>query len=133
MPSVLPTVNSVENSPSFSANSAANDAGTPTDNNDIYGTINIASVNNLPTAVDDAVSTNKNTLLNGNVLAVNTTTPDSDPDNNTLTVTEVNGQAGNVVISISLGNGLFLVILSFFQKSNINPIFLLSNHIESAF
>ncbi|PHJ56763.1 hypothetical protein VF14_32475 [Nostoc linckia z18] len=109
MPTVLPIVNYVENSPSYSANSAANDAGTAIDNDDIYGTINIASLNNPPTAVDDAISTNENTLLNGNVLAANPTTSDSDPDNNTLTVTEVNGQAGNVGKSINLGNGLLIV------------------------
>ncbi|MBX9255021.1 cadherin-like domain-containing protein [Desmonostoc muscorum CCALA 125] len=109
MPTVLPTVNYVENSPSYSTNSAANDAGTVTDNDDIYGTINVASLNNPPTAVDDAVSTNENTPLNGNVLAANPTTPDSDPDNNTLTITEVNGQASNVGTSISLGNGLLIV------------------------
>ncbi|MHC0061779.1 beta strand repeat-containing protein [Nostoc sp. UIC 10890] len=42
MPTVLPTVDSLGN-PTFSSNSAANDAGTPTNNNDVYGTINVTS------------------------------------------------------------------------------------------
>ncbi|MBC1241531.1 S-layer family protein, partial [Nostoc sp. 2RC] len=61
--------------------------------------------NIAPTAVNDAFSTNENTILNGNVLAANPTTPDSDPDNNTLTVTQVNGNAANVGTQINLGNG----------------------------
>ncbi|MBH8564824.1 cadherin-like domain-containing protein [Nostoc sp. CENA67] len=42
MPTVLPTVTSLGN-PTFSGNSAANDAGTATNNDDVYGTINITS------------------------------------------------------------------------------------------
>ncbi|WP_143857069.1 beta strand repeat-containing protein [Nostoc sp. 'Peltigera membranacea cyanobiont' 213] len=42
MLTVLPTVDSVGN-PTFSGNSAANDTGTPTNNNDVYGTINVTS------------------------------------------------------------------------------------------
>ncbi|MEA5569406.1 choice-of-anchor Q domain-containing protein, partial [Anabaena sp. UHCC 0399] len=43
MPTMLPTVTSVGNL-TYSGNSAANDAGTATNNDDIYGTINVTSV-----------------------------------------------------------------------------------------
>jgi Ca2+-binding RTX toxin-like protein len=43
MPTVLPTVNSVDSQPTFSGNSAANDAGITNNNDDIYGTINVTS------------------------------------------------------------------------------------------
>ncbi|QLE53574.1 tandem-95 repeat protein (plasmid) [Nostoc sp. C057] len=62
-----------------------------------------------PVAVNDAVSTNENTVLNGNLLAANPTTPDSDPDGNPLTVTQVNGIATNVGSEIDLGNGKLTV------------------------
>nr|MDZ8063515.1 VCBS domain-containing protein [Nostoc sp. EkiNYC01] len=65
--------------------------------------------NTPPTAVNDAFSTNENTPLNVNVLAANPTNPDSDPDNNTLTVTQVNGNAANVSTQINLGNGKLTV------------------------
>ncbi|AFY45959.1 VCBS repeat-containing protein [Nostoc sp. PCC 7524] len=56
--------------------------------------------NTPPTAANDAVSINENTLLNGNVL-----TNDSDLDGSPLTVTQVNGSAANVGQEIILGNG----------------------------
>lgn len=68
-----------------------------------------APANLPPVAVNDAVSTNENTILNGNVLAASPTTPDSDPDSNPLTVTAVNGQLSNVGTAINLGNGLLTV------------------------
>ncbi|WP_427159850.1 VCBS domain-containing protein [Aliinostoc sp. HNIBRCY26] len=61
------------------------------------------------TAVNDAVSTNENNVLNGNVLTANPTTPDSDIDGNPLTVTAVNGSAANVGTKINLGNGKLTV------------------------
>ncbi|MBC1241934.1 VCBS domain-containing protein, partial [Nostoc sp. 2RC] len=60
--------------------------------------------NTPPIAVNDAFSTNENTTLNGNVRS-----NDSDPDNNTLTVTQVNGNAANVGTQINLGNGKLTV------------------------
>jgi serine protease AprX len=42
--------------------------------------------NTAPTAVDDAVSTNEDTELSGDVLAANPTTPDSDPEGDPLFV-----------------------------------------------
>ncbi|WP_414756384.1 VCBS domain-containing protein, partial [Anabaena sp. CCY 9910] len=58
-----------------------------------------------PVAVNDAVSTDEDTILNGNVLAANPTTRDTDPDGDRLTVTQVNGSAANVGTQINLGNG----------------------------
>ncbi|MFN6473820.1 MAG: FG-GAP-like repeat-containing protein [Nostoc sp. SerVER01] len=65
--------------------------------------------NRPPVAVNDAVSSNENTVFNGNLLAANPTTPDSDPDGNPLTVTEVNGSAVNVGTQINLGDGKLTV------------------------
>ncbi len=65
--------------------------------------------NSPPVAVNDAVSTNENTVFNGNLLAANPTTADSDPDGNALTVTAVNGSAANVGTQINLGNGKLTV------------------------
>ncbi|QLE45103.1 hypothetical protein FD723_32675 (plasmid) [Nostoc sp. C052] len=65
--------------------------------------------NRPPVAVNDAVSTNENTVVNGNLLAANPTTPDSDPDGNPLTVTAVNGSAANIGTQINLGNGKLTV------------------------
>ena len=66
------------------------------------------SSNQPPVAVNDAVSTNEDTLLIGNVLAANPTTPDSDPNNDALTVTEINGNAANVGTSVTLTSGALL-------------------------
>jgi large repetitive protein len=69
------------------------------------------SFNQPPTAVNDAVSTNENTLLNGNVLAANPTTADSDPNGDTLTVTgaTIGGTAITLGQATALGNGLLTV------------------------
>ncbi|BAY75538.1 FG-GAP repeat-containing protein [Nostoc linckia NIES-25] len=111
MPIVLPTVNSVGNL-TFSGNSAANDAGTPTNNDNVYGTINVTATNSPPIAVNDALSTNEDTIFNGNVLIANPTTADSDPNNDTLTVTQVNGNAASVGNQITLASGALLTLNS---------------------
>ncbi|HAX75251.1 MAG TPA: hypothetical protein DCY88_05295, partial [Cyanobacteria bacterium UBA11372] len=66
--------------------------------------------NQPPVAVNDAVSTNENTILNGNVLVANPTTPDSDPNNDTLTVAQVNANATNVGTTITLPSGALLSV-----------------------
>ena len=66
--------------------------------------------NEAPLAVDDALSTDEKTVLNGNVLAANPTTPDSDPDGDPLTVTAVNGVAADVGIQITLASGARLTL-----------------------
>ncbi|MEJ6479856.1 VCBS domain-containing protein [Nostoc punctiforme UO1] len=65
--------------------------------------------NRPPVAVNDAVSTNEDTVLNGSLLAANPTTADSDPDGNPLTISAVDGNAANVGSEINLGNGKLTV------------------------
>ena len=72
-------------------------------------TITITGVNDCAVAVDDALSTDEDTFLNGDVLVANPTTPDSDPESDPLTVTEVEGNAANVGVQIPLGAGLLTV------------------------
>ncbi|MEP1079506.1 tandem-95 repeat protein [Leptolyngbya sp. PL-A3] len=67
---------------------------------------------NPPIAINDAVSTNEKTALNGNVLLANPTTADSDPDGQTLTVAAVNGVASNVGNQITLASGALLTLNS---------------------
>ncbi|MBD2386561.1 putative Ig domain-containing protein [Cylindrospermum sp. FACHB-282] len=70
------------------------------------------SANQPPVAVDDAFSTNEDQVLNGNVLIANPTTADSDPNNDTLTVTQVNGNAAAVGNEITLNSGALLTLTS---------------------
>jgi hypothetical protein len=95
MPSVLPTVTSVGN-PTFSGNSAANDAGTATNNDNVYGTINITSLNTPPVANPDSVSATPNTPINisVNTLLANDTDANGDP----LTLTGVSNFTGGTAV-----------------------------------
>ena len=105
MPTTLATVTG--SNITYSGNSAADDAGTATDNDNIYGTITITNSNAAPVAVDDAVTTDEDSLLSGNVL-----TNDSDPDSDPLTVTEVNGNAADVGSQVTLTSGALLTVNS---------------------
>ncbi|RQH21671.1 hypothetical protein D4Z78_09220 [Okeania hirsuta] len=105
MPTTLATVTG--SNVTYSNNSAADDAGTATDNDDVLGTITITNSNAAPDAVDDAVTTDEDSLLSGNVL-----TNDSDPDSDPLTVTEVNGNAADVDIQVTLTSGALLTVNS---------------------
>jgi hypothetical protein len=95
MPSVLPTVTSVGN-PTFSGNSAANDAGTATNDDNVYGTINITSLNTPPVANPDSVSATPNTPINISVetLLANDTDANGDP----LTLTGVSNFTGGTAV-----------------------------------
>jgi hypothetical protein len=95
MPSVLPTVTSVGN-PTFSGNSAANDAGTSTNNDNVYGTINLTSLNTPPVANPDSVSATPNTPINISVetLLANDTDANGDP----LTLTGVSNFTGGTAV-----------------------------------
>ena len=73
-------------------------------------TITITPVNDPPTAVDDAFDTNQDTTLNDDLFAANPTTPDSDPEGDPLSVTQVNGNAANVDSTIALGSGAQLTV-----------------------
>ncbi|MDA5556024.1 Ig-like domain-containing protein [Shimia sp. MMG029] len=76
-------------------------------------TINVAGVNDAPTAADDSLSTDEDTLLQGNVLNDNGNGADSDVDAGTvLNVTEVNGQGASVGTQITLPSGALLTLNS---------------------
>ncbi len=68
------------------------------------------NLNQPPVAVNDALGTSEDTILNGNVLIANPTTPDSDPNNDTLTVTQVNGNTASVGNSLTLTSGALLTL-----------------------
>ncbi|MEM9534337.1 MAG: Ig-like domain-containing protein [Cyanobacteria bacterium P01_E01_bin.45] len=84
--------------------------GAKTDTGTFSFTIN--PVNDPPVAVDDELATNEDTTLNGNLFAANPTTADSDPDNASFTVTQVNGNAASVGSQIALGSGAQLTVNS---------------------
>ncbi len=67
----------------------------------------VVPVNSPPDAVDDAFETDEDTPVMDNVLA-----NDVDPDNDPLTVTEVNGVAANVGFQIVLASGALLMVQS---------------------
>ncbi|MFN6538962.1 MAG: VCBS domain-containing protein [Nostoc sp. EkiNYC01] len=71
-----------------------------------------ANGNQPPTAINDVFSTSEDTVVNGNVLVANPTTPDSDPNNDTLTVTQVNGNGAGVGNSFTLTSGALLTLNS---------------------
>ena len=72
--------------------------------------LTINGVNDAPDAQNDAVVTDEDTAVNGNVLVNNGNGVDSDVDNATLTVTQVNGQAANVGAQIALASGALLSV-----------------------
>lgn len=74
-------------------------------------TVEVSGVNDEPVAQDDAFATDEDTPIAGNVLADNGGGADSDIDaNDTLTVTEVNGQAADVGTQITLPSGALLTL-----------------------
>ncbi|MBD2561392.1 cadherin-like domain-containing protein [Nostoc linckia FACHB-391] len=96
MPTVLPTVNSVGSQPTFSGNSAADDAGTATNNDDVYGTINVTASNQPPVANPDSATTAKNTAV---TISVSTLLAnDTDPDSNPLSITGVSGVTNGTAV-----------------------------------
>lgn len=69
--------------------------------------------NDDPIAQDDAFNANDDATISGNVLDDNGSGADSDIDNSsTLTVTALNGQAGDVGNQITLGSGALLTLNS---------------------
>ena len=69
-------------------------------------TITINGLNDAPLAVDDTNTTDKNTPVTGSVL-----TNDTDPDTgDTLTVSEMNGNAANVGTPVTLASGALLTL-----------------------
>ena len=68
--------------------------------------------NQAPTAINDAVTTEVDTVLNGNVLNDNGNGADSDSDGDSLTVTQVNAVAADIDREITLASGALLTINS---------------------
>ena len=64
-----------------------------------------SATNTAPDAVDDAVTTDEDTAVTGDVLA-----NDSDADSDPLTVTEVNGEAADVGSQVTLPSGALLTL-----------------------
>ena len=74
-------------------------------------TVTITGVNDAPTAVDDAFATDEDaSTVTGNVLVANSTTPDSDPESDALTVIAVEGSTGNVNTEFALDSGALLTL-----------------------
>ena len=72
----------------------------------VYGfNPNGGTTNTPPVARDDAFATDENNGIGGNVFADNGKGPDSDPDNDQITVSAVAGLPGNVGTSIAGSNG----------------------------
>ncbi|MBK9081557.1 MAG: putative Ig domain-containing protein [Rhizobiales bacterium] len=61
--------------------------------------------NPAPAAQDDGFAASENTIASGNVLVDNGSGADADPDGDALTVSAVNGVAGNVGSAVAGGNG----------------------------
>ncbi len=71
-------------------------------------TIDVACVNDAPVALDDADSTDEDTVLN--VVAPGILGNDSDVDGDSLTVSAVNGDTANVGQQITLASGALLTV-----------------------
>ena len=69
-------------------------------------------INTDPNAVEDTVSRDEYNAVDGNVFADNGNGADNDPDGNTFTVTEVNGQAADVGNQVTLASGALLTLNS---------------------
>ena len=70
----------------------------------------LVPVNDDPVAQDDAATTDEDTPVAGNVLADNGNGPDSDVDGDTLTVSAVESNAGNVGSQFVLASGALLLL-----------------------
>lgn len=72
-------------------------------------TVTVTEVGELPVAADDAVSTDEDTVLNGDLFADNGNGADSDADS-PFTVSAVNGNASDVGASLTLASGALLQV-----------------------
>ncbi|MEL7035671.1 MAG: Ig-like domain-containing protein [Cyanobacteria bacterium J06592_8] len=79
--------------------------GTQSDIANVTVTIDGITDNTTPNAVDDTVNTDEDTAISGNVL-----TNDTDPNNDPLIVTEVNGISADVGSQITLNSGALLTL-----------------------
>ena len=70
-------------------------------------TITITGANDAPVATDDTGAANEDAVLNGATVLGNDT---DDPDGDALTVSAVNGAAGDVGTQITLASGALLTL-----------------------
>ncbi len=75
-------------------------------------TVTIDGGNEAPVAADDALATDEDTAITGNVFSDNGNGPDSDANGDTLTVSAVNGAAAAVGNEIMLPSGARLTLNS---------------------
>ncbi|WP_445636438.1 hypothetical protein NSTC745_01339 [Nostoc sp. DSM 114161] len=68
--------------------------------------------NQPPIAVNDVFTTSEDTVLSGNVLIANPTIADSDPNNDILSVIQVNGNSASIGNQITLTSGALLTLNS---------------------
>jgi|GEM_PF-2816977 len=68
-------------------------------------TITVNPVNDEPVAQDDALMTDEDTALMGDVLANNGNGEDADIDGDALTVTELDGNAADIGVTVRLASG----------------------------
>lgn len=75
-------------------------------------TVTINGIDSPPIAQDDAVMTDEDSTLMGQVLDDNGNGVDSDPESGALTITEVNGVSGDIGSQIALTSGALLTLNS---------------------
>jgi hypothetical protein len=73
-------------------------------------TITVTAVDDAPTAQPDAVSTPENVVGTGDLFANNGPGADTDPENDPITISAVNGSAANVDTEITLASGAKLKV-----------------------
>jgi VCBS repeat-containing protein len=73
-------------------------------------TINVAGVDTPPLAQNDMIATDENAVATGSLFADNGNGADSDPDGPALTISKVNGAAGNVGAPLTLASGAKLTV-----------------------
>ena len=114
---VFDTQNGTTNDDGFVVNEgiAAGAAALPDTDGDVGGAVLISDVDfrdadEPPVAQDDASIIDENSVLSSDVLADNGNGIDADPEDATLTVTQVNGDAANVGTQITLASGALLTV-----------------------
>ena len=98
--------NGDETAPSYSVSVSDGDVTTTA----VPASVTFTGANDAPVAEDDAVTTDEDSVLNGDVLADNGNGADSDAEGDALTVTAVNGSAGAVGTQIVLTSGALLTL-----------------------
>ncbi|MDA1049623.1 MAG: Ig-like domain-containing protein [Planctomycetota bacterium] len=75
-----------------------------------FSAAQVQPTNHNPMAVDDAITTDEDTAISGDVLAANPNTADSDPDGDTLTVDQLNGDAATIGTATMITSGALVTL-----------------------